>query len=205
MVQQDTGLPILARFPDMNENLSGHQHHTDKRPGLLGPNGRLIGQATSIKLLAGTALFLVVGAILPLCIGKSLPANRTPVDNSLMATQSKSGKAASEVTLAADGSTASATSRPAIQVAASKELSPAPAPVPRSAEADEKNQARLASGATAKSSPWPNVTAGELQSANAGNPASQPGTNQSGPVCQAGYEADTRAASTPDNNRGTRR
>ena len=59
---------------------------------LLASSGRLIGQAMSIKLLAGMTLFLLVGAVLPFCLGqKSPPADPSPAGDTLSTWQPKRG------------------------------------------------------------------------------------------------------------------
>jgi hypothetical protein len=204
MVHKDTEVPVLARFPDVNDTTSDHRAHTTKGVGLLASTGRLIGQATSIKLLAGTALFLIVGAVLPFCIGKSPPANLSPAGDSLTEMQPNSSGATPETTPDAGEAAALIAGRPAVRVIATKEPSSAPAAIPPSAEANGKLQAGSASEASL-SSRWPTPAPAELQSPNVGGPTLQPGVNQPAAVRQAEYEADARTGATPGNDRDTRR
>ena len=75
MTQQARAVAVLARFPDIGEHTKPQPRAGGEAQGwsLLGPSGRWIGQAMSIKLLAGITLVLLVGAILPLCLNQKSP------------------------------------------------------------------------------------------------------------------------------------
>ena len=60
---------VLARFP----RIRGSKHPETRRESLMS-RGRLIGQATSFKLLAVAALLLIAVAVVPLAIGTSKKA-----------------------------------------------------------------------------------------------------------------------------------
>ena len=122
MDQHRTELRVLARFPDLNDGNHDLGAHKATGFGLLASGGRLIGQTTWIKLLAGTVLFLLVGAVLPFCIGKnSPPANSSVVSDSVATAQPDSAKA--EAAPAASDIVAPTAFRPAVHVAANKEPS----------------------------------------------------------------------------------
>jgi hypothetical protein len=71
MNHQRTGVPILARFPDVHDDTKRNTGAIPRGRGLLESSGRWISQAMSVKLLAGMTLFLLVGAVLPFCIGRN--------------------------------------------------------------------------------------------------------------------------------------
>jgi hypothetical protein len=189
MTEQKMAVPVLARFPDVNDGLSDGPGHETKGFGLLASSGRLIGQAVSIKLLAGTTLFLIVGAILPFCMSGKTPATDPATGHdSLVATTPKSAKTAP----ASDEAVALVASRPAVLVVPSKDPSPAPAMLPPTIAIKTPS----------------NPATEPLQTSSQWQPPKGPGTNplpnvDQPPVRQAEYEADTNA--TPGNNRDNRR
>jgi hypothetical protein len=202
MVQQKTGVPVLARFPDVNGAESDGGSHETKGLGLLASSGRLISQAASIKVLAGTALFLLVGAVLPFCIARNPSVGSLPTDDPLAAGQTTSATAVPNDVLGTGEAATLTASRPAVRVMAAKELSAAPTVLPPSAEGDGRLQP---SPDAPMMSRWPGATPGDLQSTKAGGATPQPGTGPSDAVRQAEYEANVRAGAAPDSDRGTRR
>jgi hypothetical protein len=185
MDQHETGIPVLARFPDLDE--AAHGAATGKPSGLalLASSGRIIGQNVSVKLLAGTALFLLVGAVLPFCIGRnSTPADSFPAGSSQATSQSKLAKDKPEAIPADDEAAALIAGRPAVRVIASKEPSSAPAVLPPASDANGKPGA-IATTEPPESSRW----------RGAGPEAIRP----------AEYQADVRGNATPWKEPETRR
>jgi hypothetical protein len=204
MVQQKTGVPVLARFPDVNGAESDGGDQQRKGLGLLASSGRLISQTASIKVLAGTALFLLVGAVLPFCIARNPSVGPSSADDPFLVGQTNSAGALPETVSGTGEAAALIASRPAVRVVAAKEPSAAPAVLPSSAEADGKLQASR-SPEPALASPWPGAASSETQSAKNGSAASQPGVGPTDAVRQAEYEANVRTGAAPDTDRGTRR
>lgn len=105
-------LPILASIPDINSNADESQ--AEEETGWLPTSaGRLIQQAMSFKLLVGTALFLLVVAVVPLITGRT-PAVAT--DPATVADQSPRWHGGS-TTASADATTPKETvPKPAVAV-----------------------------------------------------------------------------------------
>ena len=185
MDQHKTGIPVLARFPDLDE--AAHLAATGKPSGLglLASSGRMIGQAMSVKLLAGTALFLIVGAVLPFCLkGNPEPADSLPAASSQATSPPKLAKERPEATAVNDEAAALIAGRPAVRVIASKEPSSAPAVLPPASDANGKP------GAVAATEP-----PGTSRWRGAGPEAIRP----------AEYQADVRGNATPWKEPETRR
>ena len=68
---------VLARIPDINSNTE-ESLANDESGWLPTSAGRLIQQAMSFKLLVGTALFLLVVAIVPLLTSRTPPGATDP-------------------------------------------------------------------------------------------------------------------------------
>jgi len=204
MDEHKVGIPVLARFPDLNDGIHHSEHNKTAGLGLLASSSRLIGQASSVKLLAGTALFLLVGAVLPLfCIGKNPPpANSSPSGDSCVASQPTSANGTLETAPDADQPVALTASRPIVRVVAAQGPSSAPAMLPPSSETKDKMQPGPATDEPQMSSRWNPPTV--FQPAAVAGEASQPGAKQPTAVRSAEYDAD-RAGSTPWNDRETRR
>lgn len=186
MDEFNTNIPVLARFPELDKGTSGPKANPAPL-GLLASSGRLINQAASAKLLAGITLFLLVGAVLPWCIGKSCP----PADSS-----ASSAKATVNPKLARDAAEAQkaiVAAQPAVRLAANTGTSPAP--VPPTPEVKRKPQESLAAQPPLMKSPF-NAPA-QLPPANYTGPAAASGGNQPAPVRPAQYEADARGGTTP--------
>jgi hypothetical protein len=69
MNQQEIRLTVLARIPDLNNSNEGARKK-EKSSKVFLASGRLLGQATSCKLLAGLTLFMLVGAAIPFSVNK---------------------------------------------------------------------------------------------------------------------------------------
>ena len=197
MNQHRSAIPLLASFPDLNEDAPDASVNKTAI-GLLASSSRMIGQALSIKLLAGTALFLLVGAVLPFCLSKAHPPADSPADNSVATEKARSA----EVAPATVSAVAPTANRPPVLVAA-KEPSAAPAMLPPSSESQGKPQPIRTADAS-QVSHW-NPASGELQPAKAGSETSQPGVNRPSAARPTEYEADARGGSTPWNDPETRR
>jgi hypothetical protein len=202
MDQCKTSIPVLARFPDLNDDSANARHNKSIGLGLLASGGRLFGQTLSIKLLAGTALFLLVGAILPLfCIGKNPPpANSSPTGDSPVTAQSESAKATPETVSAVAEAGALTASRPAVRVFAAKEPSSAPAALPPLPETTRNPQPSPAAEGMSR---WPGAAPTNLQPTSVGGET--PHANVFGPAATRPTEYEADAGSTPGNNRETRR
>jgi hypothetical protein len=192
MTEHKIAVPVLARFPDVNDVMADAPPHKAKGLGLLASSGRLIGQAMSIKLLAGTALFLIVGAVLPFCIGTKTPADPLPAHDSLVTAKPKSPKVATQPADASDEAAALIANRPAVRVVPTKE--PSSAPAAPASEISNKSQADPTADAP-QMSQWP--------AAKTGSETSSPDVSRPTSVRQAEYEAD--AGATPGSNRENRR
>jgi hypothetical protein len=175
MDQLKTGIPVLASFPELDKGTASPKSDPPVL-GLLASSGRLINQAASAKLLAGITLFLLVGAVLPWCIGKG--------SSSADVTASKAKATASPqlVKDAAEAQKAAAAVQSAVRVAAKTGTSPGP--VPPAPEMKRKPQESLAAQPPMMASPW-NV------------PGESAVGNQPAAVRPVQYEADTRGNSTP--------
>jgi hypothetical protein len=194
MTEHKMAVPVLASFPDVNDVVSVAPGHEAKGLGLLASGRRLVGQALSIKLLAGTALFLMVGAVLPFCIGNKAPADLPPIQDSLVTVEAKSRNTGAQASAVPDEAAALIASRPAVRVVPAKEPSYAPASLAH--EIDSRPQAGPAADAL-QASQWPAKTGGELL---------PPDVNRPAPVRQAEYEeADARARLAPGSDRENRR
>jgi hypothetical protein len=194
MTEHELAVPVLARFPDVNDVVCVAPVREAKGGGLLASSRRLFGQATSIKLLAGTALFLLVGAVLPFCIGNKPPADLSPPQE-LVAVKPKASNAGPQASAVPDEAAALIASRPAVRVVPAKEPSVAPAPLSR--ELDNRLPARTVAD-TVQASPWhPPAVGGEPLAPDVNRPAT---------VRPAEYEeADARARLMPGSDRENRR
>ena len=223
-----TRVPVLARFPDLNDCESDANRHktsglallaaggrliiqtlsmaTRNRAasfGLLASSGRLISQTMSIKLLAGTALFLMVGAVLPFCIGKNPPpADSSPGIDSPVTAQSGSANATAEDASAADEAVALTASRPTVRLIAATGPSPAPAMLPASSEIPGRPQAGPPNDEP-QMSRWPSPAPTDLQPTGVGGAVSPAGVYGPAATRPTEYQAD--AGSAPGNNREPRR
>jgi hypothetical protein len=187
MDQRKSGIPLLASFPDLSEQAAAGS--SDDSAGLLKSSGRIIGQAMSAKLLAGIALFLLVGAVLPFCL-KSVSRD-LPLGDSRVASSPKSGKTG--VTSTTDSPILTPTRRPAVHVAVAKERTPSPI--------------RPTSGpkvAPPMMSSWPAPAPTNFQSEDE-HEASPASFERPVPARPTEYQADTRAGSLPENDREIRR
>jgi hypothetical protein len=133
MVQQATAVAVLARFPDVNDGAERQrQADESKYRDLLGSSGRWIGQAMSVKLLAGITLFLLVGAVLPFCLSTKSPTTSSPVGGDALSTSQP--KQAESPTVAASTQTdtggAAVAHLPAARVSATSDQFPPPATLP---------------------------------------------------------------------------
>jgi len=194
MNQQRSGLAVLARFPDLN---GGKPHaRADEAKGwrLLVSSGRLVGQATSIKLLAGVTLFLLVGAVLPLCIGKGSPPVNPPPAGDALSTWHPRGAETSAPSVPGKSETAALTvaSRPAVRVSATAEPSSAPATLPPTAEPKREPPAVPTVAESLMMSNWPGPARANPQPARAGGEASPADANRPG-ARSTEYQADARA------------
>jgi hypothetical protein len=204
MNQHKTNVPVLARFPDLNDGTANAKHNKTPGFGLLASSGRLFGQTLSIKLLAGTALFLLVGAVLPFCIGKNPPpADSSPTGDSAVTAQSKLANATPEAAPVADEAVALTASRLPVRVIAAKEPSLAPAALPPSSETTNKPQPGPATDVPVMSSRWPSAAPTDLQPTSVGGEAPRAGVFGPAATRPTEYEAD--AGSTPGTNREIRR
>ncbi len=127
MNQQRTGLALLARFPDVSEDAKPRSRAEEtKCCSLLGSSGRWIGQAMSVKLLAGMTLFLIVGAILPFCLNqKSSPMAPPAGDNALSTWQPKQAESPTDASVQIETAGATVARRPVVQVSATSDRLPA--------------------------------------------------------------------------------
>jgi hypothetical protein len=187
MDQHKTALPVLARFPDLCDHTPA-EHDGSSGLGLLASSGRLIGQTLSIKLLAGTALFLLVGAVLPFCIGKSSPPADSSAGAPAMTAQDKSAIATPE-------------SPRAVRVAVVNEPSSAPEVLSPLPGTRGELQPVPRSNASATSP----LTPGNRLPSNVGSEILQPNVTPLAPSRPTEYEADNRGNSTPWHDPETRR
>ena len=202
MDQRRTGLAVLARFPDLNDGKPQAGVGEAKGWKLLASGGRLISQGMSIKLLAGMTLFLLVGAILPFCIGKdsqpvsSAPANLSPAGDALSTWHPRGADTPVEAVPVQRDTVATAVARrPAVRVAAIPEPSPPPVTLPQAVEPKYESQA-APRVADAGMSDWPGPARANQQPTNGGLVASQAGVNR--PAARSTeYEADARAGHRP--------
>jgi hypothetical protein len=189
MDQHKTALPVLARFPDLSDHTHQTEHNKTTGIGLLASSGRMIGQTLSIKLLAGTALFLLVGAVLPFCIGKNSP----PADSS----------PAGSPTVTAQDESAITTPEPprAVRVAVAKEPSSAPemlSPLP-------ETNGKLQPSPTRDASLASHLTPDNPLSSSVGGETPQPNVTPPATPRPTEYKADNRGNSTPWHDPETRR
>jgi hypothetical protein len=179
MDQQKVCITILARFPDINDELCQPAISQPNGRGILASGGRLIGQAQSVKLLAGLALFLLVTAVLPFCINV-----RSSSVDSLAACDSVAAK----TTPAQNKSNALAVKqRPVVRIAAKQGSTSAPAKLPSMAKAPVKSQPASATEAPMMSN-WPNPANMPLGLNNSEPCVAQPTATRT-----VEYQADTRS------------
>ena len=202
MNQQGPGSRVLASFPDLNESPSNARGNEKRGLGLLASSGRLIGQATSIKLLAGMVLFLMVGAVLPFCIGKNCePADATPASDSVATWHSESPETSPGIlpeTAPAQSATIvqTASRRPPVRISATTEPSSAPAMIPPLAASQSAPQARPTLEQPL-SSKWPNPALVNVQPTEAGTDTKQVGANRPMAIGPSERQADARAGQWP--------
>ena len=72
---------VLARIPDLNAAGADGAADEEAGGGLPASTGRLIKQALSFRLLVGTALFLLVAAVMPFALRQEGPIGRSVVGN----------------------------------------------------------------------------------------------------------------------------
>jgi hypothetical protein len=197
MEQRENKIPVLARFPDLDENLHNVGVDQPKGLALLASSSRMIGQAMSFKLLAGLTLFLPIAAVLPFCMSKgSAPLTTPRAAESVAAAKSKSAK--KDAAPATNESVAAVASRPPVRVAAAKEPTAPPVALPPSLEAKpEPKAAPVAETPVATSSPWPGAASPAGQP-NGGAYPSQVGPTPPMTVRPPEYQADARAGRGPD-------
>jgi hypothetical protein len=216
MDRRKTGLMVLARFPDLNEADPHAGDDKAKGLGLLASGSRLFGQAASIKLLAGMTLFLLVGAVLPFCIGigKNPPpanlsaANSLPAGDSLSTWQPRGDAAALEPTTVAPAAAAPTTvasaepdtvaltvaRRPVAPASATAEQSPTPAAVGPTTENKREPQTASTVADAGMSSWQPPAEANQQLGANGVNASADP----SRPMARSTERvADARAGQQP--------
>jgi hypothetical protein len=131
MNPQRTGLAVLARFPDVNDNPKP-QPEADEAKGwdLLGSSGRWIGQAMSVKLLAGMTLFLLVGAVLPFCLGHNPPAEPSAGDTLSASSPAQAQAPMDGTSSQTERISSTVTPKPAVLVSATSDQVSAPAKLP---------------------------------------------------------------------------
>jgi hypothetical protein len=134
MSQQAKAVAVLARFPDVADHTKPQPRADGETQGwnLLGPSGRWIGQAMSIKLLAGITLFLLVGAILPFCLVQKSPTpNPSAWGDTLSSWQPKQAGSPTENGSAQNGAVATTGAYPpVVRVSATSDQLPPPAMLP---------------------------------------------------------------------------
>lgn len=213
-----TGPAVLARFPDVSD-LPQSPSQAEEGPGrsLWGSNGRWIDQAMSIKLLACVTVLLLVGAVLPFCLGpKSPTGDPTTAADALSSWQPKPGQSATTNASVQTGAVAesggsysvaqvSATSdqppplaAPPLAVAAQREPPPPPTVAGSLMPPQVPREARPAippqTVATTSSSLW-------APPADAGQPPQRPGES---PTANANQAAAARSPEYEANARGHR-
>jgi hypothetical protein len=178
---------VLARIPDLN---AGSDAAADEETfmGLPASTGRLIKQALSFKLLIGTALFLLVAAVMPFVFGKKAPsADPSPVIDSAAAWHSGSNPALAERLPAGKMSaTPAASSRPVAVIPATSERVKPPATVPPLPDKRAPPQPRSANGPLWSN--WPNPA--HATAKPAGGEAPRADATQPATVRPSEYEAD---------------
>ena len=187
MDQHKIALPVLARFPDLNDGTHHSEHNRTTGLGLLTSSGRLIGQTLSVKLLAGTALFLLVGAVLPFCIGKNPP----PADSSPAGTATAQHQSAETTP----------ESPRAVRLTVAEGTSSAPAVLSPLPDTNGKLQPSPASDSPLMSRSTPD----NPQPTGCRGRDPQPGVDRPAIPRPAEYEADSRGNSSPWNDPETRR
>jgi hypothetical protein len=220
MVQQATAVAVLARFPDVND----HPHHEQRAEegghwNLLGSSGRWIGQAMSIKLLAGITLFLLVGAVLPFCLGTKSPTTNPSAGDSALSTwqPQQAGSPTGTSSTSTETAGAAIARLPAARVSATSDQFPPPVTLPSTvggqrpplapptvaeslmsprspAEARrEPPPAATTVAETTMSSPWSPPPGSDVQPGRPGTEASASNANRGGAATRsAEYEANAR-------------
>jgi hypothetical protein len=220
MNQQRTEIAVLARFPDLSTDRQPQPRANENNSwNLLGSSGRWIGQAMSIKLLAGMTLLLLVGAVLPLCLSqKSKTADVSTADSALSTWQPKLPESPAEATSArTEAPGVMVARRPAVVVSPTSDQFPPPAKLPSEVAAPSQPSATPSvaesimsprpsvearrepppTGTTVvdlpNSSPWPSPTGPDIQSGRAGTEASASNANRGGTATRSTeYEANAR-------------
>jgi hypothetical protein len=177
MSPERRGLPVLARFPDLNDGKLQAGADKAKGWGLLASSRRLIGQAMSFKLLAGMALFLLIGAILPWIGRDTRPVNSPPVGDATATWHPRGSEASAEAAPAKCETVAmTVAQRLPVRICAAAELLPAPAMLPPTAEIKREPQA-APTVAESLMSNWTPPARVDLQPARPGVEALTEGVN----------------------------
>jgi len=194
MNHQKTGLAVLARFPDVHDGEKPQAGANEAKGwGLLASSGRWISQALSIKLLAGMTLFLLVGAVLPFCIGKnSPPAEPSPAGDSVSTWHPKPAGASAKAAPAQTETVAMTVARRPVRISATAEHSPAPAALPPTAETPREPPA-ASTVAEAMMSNWSPPASADPQPTMPGAETSSADANRPAAVRSTEYQADARA------------
>jgi hypothetical protein len=207
---------VLARFPDVNDGpKSQPQAEEAKGWDLLGSNGRWIGQAMSVKLLAGMTLFLLVGAVLPFCLGHKPPAGDPSTAGDTLSASSPAQAQAPVDGASSQTERISSTvaPRPAVLVSATSDQVSAPAKLPPAPVARREpsaaptvaesllsprpttagNRAPPAAPPVVGMSNWSSPPDAGAQPGRPGTEASASNANNPGPAARSPeYEADAR-------------
>jgi hypothetical protein len=189
MDRQQAGLAVLARIPCLNDTQPSADKASRARTGLemLASTGRLIRQATSFRLLAGTVLFLLAAAIIPFVLNKKPPSSESPSTNEAVVAHrlqtSQDPVPDKKMTV---GQTVAR--RPAIMVSAKSNQAAPPVTLPPPPDTAEKSPAGQAAELPTMS-PWPSPAQPCLQQAEAKTP---PDVDPSKTVRPVEYKADNR-------------
>ena len=187
---------VLARIPDLNAAGADGTADEDTDGGLPVSTGRLIKQWLSFRLLVGTALFLLIAAVIPFALGKKAPSVDPPSATDTATTwHSASGSASTNTSPTDKIQTAGAAPvRPVALISAIPRQSCPPAIVPPPPETKGAPQpGRAADGPLM--SRWPNPAHAPSRPANAGAEPPRAIANQPVAVRPSEYEADRRRPS----------
>jgi hypothetical protein len=221
MIQPRTGLPVLARFPDVGDETKPKPMGDGEaqRWDFLGSSGRWIGQAMSVKLLAGITLFLLVGAVLPIFLSqKSPPANLVSDDGTLATGQRQQADSPTQTPSdLTDTPAATVACRPPVRVppVSASDRSLPPASVPRSegnqrpqsvpptvaeslmsrrlpAESKQTTSVVPTVAESPMSSPWSPPSGSDVQRSTPGTETTASNANRGTENRPTEYEADAR-------------
>jgi hypothetical protein len=174
---------VLARIPDLNAGAEGTAED-ETIMGLPASTGRLIKQALSFRLLLGTALFLLVAAVVPFLSGKKAPsADPSPAADSATAWHTGSNPVLADKSIPP---TPAAPARPVAVIPANPEPSRPPTTVPPLPETKAPPQPRVAEGPLWSN--WPNAAHATAKPAS--GEASRRNANQPVAGRPSEYEAD---------------